>query len=548
MIVDMAAPAAPFGRHVSRYYNQSLQPQYDRALLTPVAGSYTVRKTITPCAYRGLTHTLIKTPVAPLATRLMADAFQPLTVASSSILVPSRPCFAPFPTNVKKRKMNAMVQKKTDLSDGEHYRAYKVRLHPTPEQTEVLRTWMAAKRLFYNETVAAINHHPWDEEQPGYSEFREHVRTNVNAMNPWVEDVRTTVKAAGSAAAWEAYQTNLAKHRLNPNHRFRLQFQSLRRLDITPTEVVSLGPPGLNKNGNDTGQCLLNGFFPAASTRKVGGSRMDMECRLMGGMPGTIRAADSTETVMRLLSEKRPTTTPLILWEKRTHRWYLILRRVVTRPPDTRPTAEREVLALDPGARKFAAFYRSDGTHGELLRGADSYIQKQCRKADLERSRTDTAANHDQWHRHRGRMLRTFARIRNWTRNAHYEAIKSIFTLADFIVAPIFESQRMVRRAERVFGNDTARRLYTWSHYGFSQRLYSKVQTTTNKQMAFTREPGTSKTCDRCGAWNAALGGSETFTCRACAYEADRDHHASRGNLLAALGAAMNVGPVGVER
>lgn len=543
----MAAPPAA-NRHLYRYYNQSLQPLYSRAALTPLNGAYTIQRTITPCAYRGLAHTLVKTPVAPLVARLKADVFQPLTVASSSVLVPPRPCFAPFPANVKKRKMNAMVQKKTDLADGEHYRAYKVRLHPTPEQAGVLRTWMAAKRLFYNEMVSAITYHPHAVEMPGFSDMREFVRENVNAVAPWVEDVRTTVKAAGSAAAWEAYQTNLAKRRLNPNHRFRLQCQSLRRLDITPTEVVCLGPPGLDKNGNDNGQCVLTGFFPAASTRKVGGTRMDMECRLAGGMPGTIRATDSSETVMRLLSEKRPTTTPLILWEKRTHRWYLILRRVVTRLPDTRPAAEREVLALDPGARKFAAFYRPDGTHGELLRGADSYLQRQCRKADVHRSRTDTSANHDEWRRHRGRMLRTFARLRNWTRNAHYEAIKSIFTLADFVVAPIFDSQRMVRRAERVIGDATARRLYTWSHYSFSQRLYSKVQTTTNKQMAFTREPGTSKTCDRCGAWNAALGVAETFTCRACSYAVDRDHHGARGNFLAALGAAKNVGPDGVER
>jgi len=545
VIVDMAAPAAPFGRHLSRYYNQSLQPQYNRALLTPAAGSYTVRKIITPCAYRGLTHTLIKTPFAPLATRLKADAFQPLTVASSSVLVPPRPCYAPFPTNVKKRKMNAMVQKKTALSDGEHYRAYKVRLHPTPEQAEVLRTWMASKRLFYNQTVAEINNFRYADvsrDQWPYTVVRPWVRDIVTNDHPWTEEINQQITANSTAAAWEAFETNLAKQRVNPNHRFRMQFQSLRCLDITPTEVINCGVPGPRSQG------LFKGFLPAASLRKVGGTRADFECRFGGGMPGTIRATDSSVVVIELLAMKNTPFSPLILWEKRTHRWYLILRRVVTRSPDTRPAADREVLALDPGARKFAAFYRPDGTHGELLRGADSYIQKQCRKADLERSRTDTAANHDQWHRHRGRMLRTFARIRNWTRNAHYEAIKSIFTLADFIVAPIFESQRMVRRAERVFGNDTARRLYTWSHYGFSQRLYSKVQTTTNKQMAFTREPGTSKTCDRCGAWNAALGGSETFTCRACAYEADRDHHASRGNLLAALGAAMNVGPDGVER
>jgi transposase len=114
-----------------------------------------------------------------------------------------------------------------------------------------------------------------------------------------------------------------------------------------------------------------------------------------------------------------------------------------------------------------------------------------------------------------------------------------------------FETERMSRRATRIFGNKTARQLYTWSHYSFSQRLYYKSQTTANKQVAFTREPGASKTCDCCGSWNAKLiggNGTEDFTCRACGYAADRDHHGARGNLLSALGAALNVGPNDVER
>jgi putative transposase len=141
-----------------------------------------------------------------------------------------------------------------------------------------------------------------------------------------------------------------------------------------------------------------------------------------------------------------------------------------------------------------------------------------------------------------------FARLRNWTKNAHYESIKHLFALGDFIIDPLFETKRMSRRASRVFGNSTAQKLYTWAHYTWSQRLYFKSQTTANKRVAFTREPGTSKTCDCCGVWHPSLGNATTFTCRSCGYSADRDHHGARGNLLSAVGAAAGVGPDGVER
>ena len=126
--------------------------------------------------------------------------------------------------------------------------------------------------------------------------MRAHVREMVEHDEPWTLNVTTVIKAGGSSSAWEAYQTNLAKKRINPNHRFRLQFQNLRRLDITPTEVVELGPPALRKDGKDAGTCLLKQFLPAASTRKVNGTRMDMECVMTGGMPGAVRASDSAET------------------------------------------------------------------------------------------------------------------------------------------------------------------------------------------------------------------------------------------------------------
>ena len=531
-------------RHLTRYWAASLAPQYAKAKLTPASGQYGVRRKITPAAYRGLTHTLLKTPAEPLGEHLRADVFQPLTVASSSNLVPPRPCFAPFPTNTRKRKMNAVAQKKTGLQDNEFYRVIKLRLHPNTEQAAVLRSWMAAKRAFYNQAVDCINHsrqYMAREDWPSFTDLRAHVREIIETEHPWASKVSSQITAGATAAAWAAYETNLAKLRTNQQHRFRLQMQSLKRIDVTPTEVFDCGVPGPRSQG------VFKGFHPSASFRIVGGSRMDAECRFGGGMPGTIRVTDSSATILKLLEEKVPKCAPNVLWDKRTRRWYIAVKQVVQRPADTKPPSEREVLALDPGARKFNAFYRPDGTHGELLKGAESYIQSMCRKAASLQSKEAASTNHDTYKHYREQKLRTFAKLRNWTRSAHYEAIHTVFTLGDFIILPLFESQRMVRRSQRVFGNETAQKLYTWSHYSFSQRLYSKVQTTANKQIAFTREPGTSKTCDCCGHWVGSLGGAETFRCGSCGYTADRDHHGARGNLLAALGAALGVGPDGVD-
>ena len=123
--------------HLSRYYNQQLQPLYNKTLPTPTAAAYNVQRLRLECGY-GQTHTLIKTPVQPLLNSLKANTFWPLTVESSSQLVPSRPCYAPWPTNGRKRKMNAMTQKKDYLPEGSLYRTLKIRLHPSEAQRPVL--------------------------------------------------------------------------------------------------------------------------------------------------------------------------------------------------------------------------------------------------------------------------------------------------------------------------------------------------------------------------------------------------------------------------
>ena len=147
------------------------------------------------------------------------------------------------------------------------------------------------------------------------------------------------------------------------------------------------------------------------------------------------------------------------------------------------------------------------------------------------------------------RARRARAKARDWMRCMHYEAIRETFTLADLVILPVFETQRMCARSERIFGTGTARDMYAWSHYAFAQRLYHKAQIMPNKHVAFTREPGTTKTCDACGHVRENLGGAKVFHCLSCGHCAGRDvGHASRGNILAAIGAANNVPWDGIER
>ena len=396
--------------------------------------------------------------------------------------------------------------------------------------------------------MGLINNPEFDLTDYNYSQLRTHVRELVTTDHPWTATINQQITANSTQATWNDYQTNLAKRRKNPEHRFKMGFKSLRRIDITPTEVIKCGVNGTRKDGTTNFASLFKEFLPAAGFRAAGGTRMDFECRFGGGMPGAIRASDSSAWALRLLDMKHAKFAPVLMWEKRTRRFYLLVKHVVPRPADTKTPSEQIPIALDRGARKPAAFYRPDGTHGELLKGAEPYVVKFCKKAAKLQSMEATSTNHDAWKHYREQKLRTFARLRNWTKNAHYESIKHLFSLGDFIVDPLFETERMSRRASRVFGNATAQKLYTWSHYSWSQRLYFKTQTTADKRVVFTREPGTSKTCDCCGTWHPSLGSAATFTCRSCGYLADRDHHGARGNLLAAVGAAVGVGPDGVER
>lgn len=294
---------------------------------------------------------------------------------------------------------------------------------------------------------------------------------------------------------------------------------------------------------------------------------------------GPIRCVDHKPVVDRLTGVGYTEHESEILWDKRTDHFYFITKHVVTRVDDPKRTlAHGGVIGFDPGVRCFQAYSCTDGRHGSLLEGGLEVMGKYARKAARLQSTADKLKSGDfrpcetrgsiarnlravamglssEEHLERqqrsiaARARRTRVKAHNWMKCMHYEAIREIFTIADLAIIPVFETQRMCARAERIFGTGTAREMYAWSHYSFMQRMYYKSQTTPNKHVAFTREPGTTKTCDACGCVRENLGGAKVFMCYGCGHRAGRDvGHASRGNILAAIGAANNTPWDGVDR
>jgi predicted RNA-binding Zn-ribbon protein involved in translation (DUF1610 family) len=593
-----------------RYWNPALQHLYDRVGGAGVNGA--IHVPLPPKVLSdGRSKVVTKKQITAVRAPLRADVFAPLlTPGFASPLAPPRPAYAALPS--AKRKQNAIAKCKTSLAPDEHIRALKVRLLPTPEQKELLHKMFAAARAYYNETVEILNtvSDGWDEEKyldslmrdeddilgdgeqdafywyqffrteeicsaptaASYPRFtndatmdygggelqdesglRSVVHELLRKKSPWVDEVPSKIRENAVKAAVEARDTNVAKCMAKPGaHHFRLRFRSLRNLSHTPTESIVIDPTG-------NGGCIRRILALDTGRRTGASSNSRADCAVhiaptLFGANNPIRARDKRGVVDWLVSEGVIKKTAEIVWDKRINKFFLVVKRVVTRAADDRPPEQRKPLALDPGSRTFQTACDADGNWTMFAVDAKAHMKRLCARADGTQARLDALPRGGEgrwcWARRRtlrGRLRRLRRKAHNWMKHLHYEVIREMFTLGDLFLVPIFESGKMSEWAGRSYNSTVAREMYTWAHGYFRQRLWSKVQITPCKAMAFVYEPGTTRTCDACGHV-MPKSASEQFACSACGHAAHRDAHGARGNLLSALGAAVGVAWDGVRR
>jgi putative transposase len=267
---------------------------------------------------------------------------------------------------------------------------------------------------------------------------------------------------------------------------------------------------------------------------------------------------DKPAVIERMVAEGKPLVDGKLTWDKRLGTYHFIYTYKLTGLVDPDPKFEsKRIAAADPGVHPFQAWYSpTSGEHGRLLDGETATLEQRCLALDKLRSRLDkhrggrTRRRRQRW-RTRSRLRRRFAReclrLTEWVKGAHYDCAHQLLEKHDLIIQPVFETSRLARTEKRNIQSRTARAMLTWSHYKYHQRLKSAAVRYPGRHIIDAREPGTSKTCTGCGAWNAGLRVQDKlFVCPTCGIRVDRQLAGARNNFFAAYGAAVGMGWDGV--
>lgn len=405
-------------------------------------------------------------------------------------------------------------------------RSYKIRMFPTAQQKGALKTWFAAARRAYNQAIHMMQN---EHKSPNLISLRKEIVPIEKLTTEWEKDVPTKIRARAVQQAVDAVKIGRKSGKMK-----MMSFRSLKK-SATETLVIekafggSKGPVNGFKqlHSKHIGVC----FAPKTSLGKL----------------GSVLMRDKQWLCNKLVQDNALLEDALLKWEKAVGAFYLIIRTEEKCLAEPDPQwSEKRIVALDPGERTFQTFYSPDGTHGQLLTNTKAYIHKKCHKIDTVKShlsnvKNDKSLNHmERWRKvHRQNMLiqKLHYKIKCFRHNAHYAAANFLLRQWDIVMIPKFEVSKMVRKGERrVMGKQSTRDMYNWGHYEFRQRLISKSFKYAGRHVIIINEPGTSKTCGICGAWNAELGGNKVFRCQSCHVELDRDVNGARNNLMAQIG------------
>ena len=322
---------------------------------------------------------------------------------------------------------------------------------------------------------------------------------NVPKRHKYLLETPKHVREQAVFDLYEAYASNFAKRRKDPDHRFRIKFRSRKdnQAILIPKANVSLD--GLRLR-----------VFPTM-------------------MKGTVSIKKRSIPVINGIAHD------CRLALDRLGHFYLCVPTTKAAPPAAEdPTTDlSRVVALDPGVRTFQTGYCP--ANGVAFKVADKEGARLFRlMLCLDRLISRTALRRGNVSRMRKAQERLRQRIRHLVGEVHWKTIKYLLDRFDIIVIPPFETSRMSARATRILTSKTVRSMTTWAHYTFRTRL-QHVATHRGKAVHVLGEEYTTKTCGCCGWLHPKVGGAKVFSCGQCHARMDRDGQAARNILLKSL-------------
>jgi IS605 OrfB family transposase len=189
--------------------------------------------------------------------------------------------------------------------------------------------------------------------------------------------------------------------------------------------------------------------------------------------------------------------------------------------------------SLDPGSRTFQTVYSpTTGVCFKLAHGDVQRLFRLCLHLDRLISKTSRQTTKRSRRACKKAQVRLRQRVKHLVSEVHWKVALFLVRTFEVIIIPKFETQSMVSKSRlRRINGSTARKLLTWSHYTFRQRLELKAKEHGSRVHVVTEEC-TTKTCGNCLMMHHTVGGNKVFKCPHCGIKADRDANGSRNIFL----------------
>lgn len=418
----------------------------------------------------------------------------------------------------KKQKTDSNVKEKAPAGKTRRFRCY-----PNKEQKKTIDGWIKAMDYTYNWALeltqeahakfeAAVKAQEKADATAGVKKSKKRKRekstylgkkelralivnndVHENSSTKWLLNTPYEVRDAAMIELLDAYKSNQAKRRKNPNHTWTIHPRERNRRQATLMI---------------RGKCYKDGrFYPSFFGKK--------------------RLSSSGQLPYRVNYDCKLTRT-------RIGQYYLSIPMPLETAQDSGSRVPNRVVALDPGVRTFHTAYDPSGFVWKVGNKDIGHIYRICVRMDKLQSRIDSDKTIR--HKKRYRMRRAYRkmqwRVRNLVDECHKKLVKFLCSNYSVVLLPSFETQQMVIRKQRKISSQTARNLMTWSHYRFKQRLLFKKQEYPSCNVIICNEAYTTKTCGRCGYINDGVGKKKIFRCPSCRITLDRDVNGARNILL----------------
>lgn len=359
----------------------------------------------------------------------------------------------------------------------------RIKLYPTPKQAAMFRSWMAASRWCYNQTIDFIN--KLEGPRPHWTQVKKLI---LVTCPEWMKAVPFQVKGIAVKDACEAFSAQKIKAK-KTGIPFRMSFR---------------------KRRNPQQSC----FIPATAIKHKTDNAIGVYPRIAGIL-------GAAETLPHQHRDSR------LVWGHGV--WFLAVSFRET--AHHKGENQTRAVSLDPGVRTFQTFYSLDsyGKIGDqaqqrivrLLVHLDGLLSRRA-KADKRGKRRLTLAI--------GRMRR---KINNLIDELHWKTIRFLLNEFDVVVIPPFAAGRMASRTGRKLRNKSVRAMLGLGHSKFRARLQSKA-IQERKSVLIQDEAYTSKTCSWSGEIIQNLGGKKRVR-GSDGVSMDRDVNGARGVFLRAL-------------